>query len=370
MLEPELFLKALLEREISFFAGVPDSLMKGFLSCLQENVEHHFITANEGAAVAMATGYHLATTKIPLVYLQNSGLGNTVNPLTSLANKEVYSIPMLLMIGWRGQPGKKDEPQHRKMGESLLKLLQALEVPFVVFSENVVWKKQLDEAIELAKKTSHPVALVVEDKFFSDRDIATANSYELSAAQVIEKIFPLIDESTLVVCTTGKIGRLFYAINEKHDFKIRKYLLNVGAMGHAASIALGLATFRDEKIILLDGDGSVLMHMGSLAVAGTSSLNNLNYIVLNNGAHQSVGGQPTKGFDVDFSLVAKACGFAKATQITSTLQLEQCVKNFQSQKQFIEIRINTVMPESLPRPKENFIVAKENLMKALKLLPE
>jgi phosphonopyruvate decarboxylase len=370
MLEPELFLNALLGKDISFFAGVPDSLMKGFLTCVEERVKDHFITANEGAAVAMATGYHLATNKIPLVYLQNSGLGNTVNPLTSLANKEVYGIPMLLMVGWRGQPEKKDEPQHQKMGESVLQFLQLLGIPHFVFSEQSEWKEELSKAIILTKKINHPVALVVEDKFFSDYDIAAANPYELSAGQVIEALFPLIDENTLVVCTTGKIGRLFYAVNEKNNFRIKKYLLNIGAMGHASSIALGLARFSDNKIILLDGDGSLLMHMGSLAIAGTTQVNSLNYIVLNNGSHQSVGGQPTKGLDVDFSLMAKACGFENSIQIISEIQFKKWVETFKSEKQFVEIRINTNMPESLPRPKESFTAAKENLMKALKILPE
>lgn len=367
MLEPQLFLDALLNSGISFYAGVPDSLMKGFLTCVEEKVKDHFITANEGAAIAMATGYHLATNKIPLMYLQNSGLGNAVNPLTSLANKEVYGIPMLLMIGWRGQPGKKDEPQHQKMGESVLQLLQTLAIPQFIFSEGSEWEKELNNAILLTKKTNHPVALVVEDKFFSDHEIATANSYELSAGQIIEKLFPLFDENTLIVCTTGKIGRLFYAINEKNNFKIKKYLLNVGAMGHASSIALGLAKFSPNKVVLLDGDGSLLMHMGSLAVAGATAVSNLNYIVLNNGVHQSVGGQPTKGFEVDFSAIAKACGFEKAVQIISEPELNHWIGNFQSQKQFVEIRINTNMPESLPRPKESFAAAKENLMKALKV---
>lgn len=370
MLEPELFLKALLEKEVSFFAGVPDSLMKGFLTCVQEKVEQHFITANEGAAVAMATGYHLATNKVPLVYLQNSGLGNAVNPLTSLANKEVYGIPMLLMIGWRGQPGKKDEPQHQKMGESILPLLQALGIPCFIFSERVQWKEELSEAIGLTKNTNHPVALLIEDKFFLDQEIEAVNQYKLSAERVIETLFPLFDENTIVICTTGKIGRLFYAINEKHDFKIKKYILNVGAMGHASSIALGLAEFSNHRIILLDGDGSLLMHMGSLAVAGAAPINNFNYIVLNNGVHQSVGGQPTNGFDVDFSLVAKGCGFNNANQIVSESQLKEWVDTFQNGKQFVEVRINTSMPESLPRPKESFEDAKKNLMKALKILPE
>lgn len=370
MLAPELFLNALFKKDISFFSGVPDSLLKGFLTCLQQNAEHHFIMANEGAAVAMAAGYHLATNKTGLVYLQNSGLGNTINPLTSLANKEVYGIPLLLMIGWRGQPGKKDEPQHQKMGEAVLHLLQALEIPYFIFSAGKEWEGQLDEAVLLTKKINHPVALVIEEQFFKDRELSINNNYELSAEQVIENLFPVFDENTLIVCTSGKIGRVFYAVNEKHGFKIRKYLLNVGAMGHASSIALALAKFCSEKIVLLDGDGSLLMHMGSLAVAGSISTDNFHYILLNNGAHQSVGGQPTTGFTVDFTLMAKACAFENTLQIKTASELEKWIKNFQNRKQFVEIRINTITPEHLPRPKESFTSAKENLTKALQTSAE
>jgi phosphonopyruvate decarboxylase len=367
MLEPELFFNTLLKKDISFFSGVPDSLMKGFLTCVQKNAEHHFITANEGAAVAMTTGYYLATNKVGLVYLQNSGLGNAINPLTSLANKEVYGVPMLLMIGWRGQPGKKDEPQHQKMGEIVLQLLQVLGIQYFIFSAGKEWEKPLDDAILLTKKINHPVALVIEGDFFKDTEIKINDRYELSAEQVIESLFDVFDSNTLVICTTGKIGRLFYAVNEKHDLKITKYLMNVGAMGHASSIALALAKFTAEKIVLLDGDGSLLMHMGSLPLAGSIDIDNLNYILLNNGAHQSVGCQPTIGFVVDFSVIAGACGFENTVQITSASGLEQWVKKFQSKKQFIEIRINTKMPENLPRPKESFTSAKENLMKALQI---
>jgi phosphonopyruvate decarboxylase len=370
MLEPELFFNALLKKDISFFSGVPDSLMKGFLTCVQKNAEHHFITANEGAAVGMASGYYLATNKVALVYLQNSGLGNAINPLTSLANKEVYGVPMILMIGWRGQPGKRDEPQHQKMGEIVLLLLQALGIQYFIFSAGNEWEKQLEEAILLTKKINHPVALVIEENFFRDREIKINDRYELSAEQVIESLFDVFDRNTLVVCTTGKIGRLFCAVNEKHDLKITKYLLNAGAMGHASSIALALAKFTREKIVLLDGDGSLLMHLGSLPVIGSIDMDNLNYILLNNGAHQSVGCQPTTGFAVDFSVIAGACGFENTVQITTTSELEQWVKNFQSKKQFIEIRINTKMPENLPRPKESFTSAKQNLMKALQIRQE
>jgi phosphonopyruvate decarboxylase len=253
------------------------------------------------------------------------------------------------------------------MGECTLSLLQVLGIPYFIFSLQCDWEKQLHEAIIMTEENSFPVALVIEDHFFEDRHLSFSNEYELSAEKVIGDLFRLFDGATAVVCTTGKIGRLFYAINEKNKPPVTKYLLNVGAMGHASSLALGLASFSKTKVFLLDGDGSLLMHMGSLAVAGTSSINNFNYILLNNGIHQSVGGQPTKGFDVDFCMIAKGCGFESVNRIETRIELEQWAKSFHSTKQFAEIRINTDMPNDLPRPRESFPDSKENLMKALQL---
>jgi phosphonopyruvate decarboxylase len=364
MIGPQSFLDALHETGIRFFTGVPDSLMKGFLACVQEKEKEHIITANEGAAVAMASGYHLATGKTGLVYLQNSGLGNLINPLTSLANREVYGFPMLLMIGWRGQPGKKDEPQHQKMGVSTIKLLEVLEIPFFVFNKDCDWQKQLREAVFLANEKSQPVALVIEDGFFQDTGLVARNDNQLSAADIIEAFYPSLDHDAVVVCTTGKIGRLFYSINRQHQNRIGQFFLNVGAMGHASSIAAALARYSQRKIVLLDGDGALLMHMGSLAVIGGMKLKNLHYYLLNNGAHQSVGGQPTAAFEIDCCAIAKACGFENTQLIITKKDMDQWL-SLEDKSGFTEFRINTQMPEQLPRPEEHFTAAKEKLMNLL-----
>lgn len=366
MITGEVFLKELQKQGIEFFSGVPDSLMKGFLSCLH-SYPNHYITSNEGGALAMAAGYHLATGLVPLVYLQNSGLGNLINPLTSLADKEVYSIPLILLIGWRGEPGKKDEAQHKKMGAVTIPLLKALEVPFYIFSNDIgqQWVDDLTKAVHSAKELNQPVALVIQNDFFSDNETELDVSYELSAKNVIEGILPLVDAQDIVVCTTGKIGRLFYDLNQQNDKKIEKYFLNTGAMGHAGLIATALATYSNKHVILLDGDGSLLMHLGNLATH-VSLQANICYIVLNNGAHQSVGGQPTAGFSVDFCSIAKACGFEKTFIIENEISFKKWQTEYRKEKQFVEIRINTLMPAKLPRPDENFREAKNLFMTAIK----
>jgi phosphonopyruvate decarboxylase len=367
MVDPNEFLLQVEQYAFHFFAGVPDSLMKGFLTCLN-NRQNHFVTANEGAALAMAAGYHLATGQTGLVYLQNSGLGNLINPLTSLADKEVYGIPMLLMIGWRGRPGIKDEPQHKKMGTITTALLDVLEVPYVLFrsTDEQTWMNLLNQSVAKAQQLSQPVALVFEEGFFDDTGNDLPNEYALTSEVVLESIIKAVGDDVVIVANTGRTGRLFYQLNKGDSHKIKKYFLNVGAMGHASSIAAGLAKFSQHRVVLLDGDGSLLMHMGSLAVIGSFNLSNLSYIVLNNGAHQSVGGQKTVGFSTDFCSIAKACGFKDVGLITGKSRLDQWLLGAFRDNEFVEIRINTHMPENLPRPAESFVEAKQQLMKEVK----
>jgi phosphonopyruvate decarboxylase len=366
MIQAEDFYAGLEEGGIGFYTGVPDSLMKGFLSFIQEKAKDHVIAANEGAAVALAAGYHLATGKTGLVYLQNSGLGNLVNPLTSMADETVYGIPMLLMIGWRGQPGKKDEPQHLKMGAATTALLEVLGVPVFHFSNDQEWKHLLKEAIQTAAGKQKPVALLIGEGFFADKDLPVTMSHELSAEDLLQQIYPLLQAKDIVVCTTGKIGRLFYKVNGQNGNRIKRYFLNAGAMGHAGSVAAAISAHHTARVILLDGDGSLLMHLGTLSNNATIAGPQFLYLLLNNGAHQSVGGQPTAGFHVDFCSIARACGFELTVQVIDQQQLKQWIGGGMGGKQFVEIRINTKMPERLPRPVENFTEAKSTFMKALK----
>jgi phosphonopyruvate decarboxylase len=366
MIQPFHFLQQLTQAGISFFTGVPDSLLKGLITAIERSEkETHFIAANEGAALGLAAGYHLATGGLPVVYLQNSGLGNLINPLTSLTDKAMYGIPALLIVGWRGEPGVEDEPQHKVMGEITPSLLHQLHVPFIVIKkgDDHEWRESLVEAIEVCQKEKRPVALLVESGVFPEDELGINNEYELTAAEVVEAVYNKLKPDDIVICTTGKIGRTFYQLNSEQN-KISRYFLSVGSMGHALSIATGLALYRRERVFVLDGDGALLMHMGALTLPATLRLNNLHYILINNGAHQSVGAQPTLGFQVDFAAIAKGCGFQAPLTVHRKESLLSSMERLQD-TYFLEVRVNTQTGESLPRPSTTPKEAKEAFMTAL-----
>lgn len=366
MIQPNQFLDQLSAAGIEFFTGVPDSLLKGLLTALDRWPRgHHLVAVNEGAAAGLAAGYHLATGKLPLVYLQNSGLGNLINPLTSLADREMYGIPMLLLIGWRGEPGVPDEPQHKIMGRISPSLLHQINVPFAVLKkdDSQGWKESLHDAIATSLKEKKPVALLVESGVFPDDHLEPSNAYELSAEEAMECVYPALSASDIVVCTTGKIGRAFYRVNQSRQ-KISQYFLNVGAMGHALSVATGLAMHTHNRVILFDGDGALLMHMGALALPPSLSLTNLHYILLNNGAHQSVGSQQTLGFQVDFCAIARGCGFTNPVLVSEKEALAKASRIL-TEIDFLEIRINTSEKSGLPRPGLTPAKAKEIFMQAI-----
>jgi phosphonopyruvate decarboxylase len=370
MIRPERLYQYLTEKDVSFFTGVPDSLLKHFLKYLQDHsgAGQHTITANEGLAVALASGYHFSTGKLPLVYLQNSGLGNIINPLTSLADREMYSVPMLLMIGWRGRPGTKDEPQHSKMGRITLPLLEALEIPYYILDEEEVSVfKKIDEAIAEAVNKQQPVALVVPEEIFTAYEgIVEPDDYSLLREHVIKELVTALQGNEMVVCTTGKIGREFYEQNYNQGKKISRYLLCAGAMGHASHIALGIQRKPGEKMIMLDGDGAVLMHMGSLATLGRHAGDGFIHIVINNGSHESVGGQPTEGFNIDLCGVARACGYQQTVCITREGELKLWLSKGFTGTQFAEIRTNKLSRANLGRPAGEPVDWKKDFMNASK----
>lgn len=371
MIIPEKFYYELQKRGIQFYTGVPDSLMKSFLKYVEQKTErsNHIIAANEGLAIALATGYYLRTGLLPLVYMQNSGLGNAVNPLMSIADKEVYGIPMLLLIGWRGMPGTKDEPQHKKMGRITKGLLECMEIPvFEITSSENLLEEKLNSAIEKSFTLQQPVALLAHPGCFIDYNISIPESnYPLSRAQVLEKFIQKCKGNEIIVCTTGKTGREFYELNKIHDEKINKYFLSVGGMGLANHIALGLADDK-KKIIMFDGDAAMLMHLGSITQIGLQETNPaFLHILLNNGSHESVGAQPTLGFATDLCGIAAACGYKKTISITNEIELDAWLAHdfFKDEKQFVEIRINNVSNSNLGRPEGKPQEWKNNLMKNL-----
>ncbi|MGC3954894.1 MAG: phosphonopyruvate decarboxylase [Propionicimonas sp.] len=316
------------ERGIDLFAGVPDSLLQDLCACIEElsPPEKNIITANEGNAVGLACGYHIATGKYAAVYLQNSGLGNTVNPLLSLAHPQVYGVPMLLIIGWRGEPGVKDEPQHVAQGRLTLPTLDTLEVPYQVLDPEQ-WEAQLDRAVEQLRTTSAPVALVVRKGAFSKHAPAPRpTTLPLTREAALEVVLGEIGPEAFVVSTTGKTSREVFEIRERrgeghsHDF------LTVGGMGHAASIAAGVCLGTEQNVYCIDGDGGFLMHLGSIPVIAQRVRPNFRYLMINNGAHESVGGQPTVAFDIDTAAVLTAAGFERVEVVRDEAELPAAVQ--------------------------------------------
>lgn len=375
MIHAEQLYNFLNEQGVDFYTGVPDSLLRHFLQYIQDHApkEKHVITANEGLAIALAAGYHLNSGKIPLVYLQNSGLGNTINPLTSLTNKEMYSVPMLLMIGWRGRPGIKDEPQHKKMGAITSPLLDLLEVPhYLLEKDEEASFKKIEQAVAKAISIQGPVALLVPEEIFElYNGNAQPDPYTLERMEVVRRIIDRLDKNDTVICTTGKIGREFYEQNLAAGKKISRYLLNTGAMGHANQIGLGILMAGIPRVIILDGDGSLLMHLGALPTIAAQIKNGFIHILLNNGCHESVGGQPTAALSADCCGIATACGFKKIFRIVNDAELQDWLSNHcnSGETQFVEIRISRKSEKVTGRPAGKPEDWKNDFMAALRNKP-
>lgn len=360
MIDVEYFFNKIKKNGTNFFTGVPDSLLKNICAYITDKSSgfEHIIAANEGNATAIAMGNYLATGNIPLVYMQNSGLGNIVNPILSLADKEVYSIPMLLMIGWRGQPGVKDEPQHVKQGRITESLLQAMEIPYSILSPNLS-VEQVDEFIAEAYssviKNNSPYAFLVEKQSFSKYDLEDKyiNRYSLNREEALEQVINCLDEKDIVVSTTGVLSRELYEYREQCNVGHGRDFLTVGGMGHANQIALGIAISKPNRnVICLDGDGAVLMHMGSLALNASINTPNYKHIVFNNRVHDSVGGQPTASPDIDISELGKVLGYSYVDSVSEKNEIVASVKTLLTNDKngLLEIKINKGVRPDLTRP--------------------
>ena len=372
MIEPSSFYNELKKEEIDFFVGVPDSLLKNFCSFVDDNIEkdNHIIAANEGNAISIASGYHLATKKIPVVYMQNSGLGNCINPLTSLADKEVYSIPMLLIIGWRGEPGKKDEPQHLKQGRITREQLKILDIDYFVIDENTDEKSCLEKVIKRINKNSSPVAILVKENTFKKYKLKNKQKtiYKLKREEAIEEIINLSNDSDIFISTTGKTSRELYEIR-KNKGDAQKDFLTVGSMGHVSSIALGVAIgLKKQRVICLDGDGSLIMHLGSLPIIGAISPKNLIHVILNNCAHESVGGQPTVANEIDFEKLSSALNYKNFFQSSNVKQINDCWSQLIDSEgpSLFLINIKSSSRKDLGRPESSPIENKESFMEFIK----
>lgn len=374
MLNCELFYKLLNNYEIDFFTGVPDSLLKDFCAYITDNVlaANNIITANEGSAIALAAGYHLSTGKSGLVYMQNSGQGNSINPLASLVDRKVYCIPVLLLIGWRGRTGKKDEPQHVKQGQITLKLLDVLEIPYEILPKSMEkTEKSIQRATDYMKKTSSPYALVVRNGTFEPHIIKKEmkNSYELTREDALKLVINHLNKDDIVVSTTGMISRELFEYREKLGHGHDKDFLTVGSMGHSSQIALGIALSKlNTQVYCLDGDGAVIMHMGSLAIIGQQAPINFKHIVLNNGAHDSVGGQPTAGFKIDIASIANSCDYKLVMRAETSKEIPQKMNLLKTANgpALLEIRVNKGYRKDLGRPTISPLENKKAFMNFIK----
>lgn len=370
MISPAFFIETLKKHGIDFFAGVPDSLLKNICAYITDHVDsdHNIITANEGAAVGLAAGYHLATGKAGVVYMQNSGQGNIINPLASLTDKEVYNIPLLLLIGWRGRPGVHDEPQHVKQGKVTTGLLNVMGVNYEVLAkEEDKALKQIEKAV-IALRNNEVFALVIEKDTFDEYKLQNVelNDLTMSREEAIRAVAASIGEKDCIVSTTGMISRELFeyrtAMNQGHE----RDFLTVGSMGHASQIALGIALEKkDRKVWCFDGDGATIMHMGSMAIVASRKPENYIHVVFNNGAHDSVGGQPTVGLKIDLPAVAKAVGYAQTYSTDNMESLSSILRQISKAGQgpvLLEVKVKKGNRKDLGRPTTTPIENKEALM--------
>jgi phosphonopyruvate decarboxylase len=358
MLSPHDFYMNCLKQGVQFYVGVPDSLLQNFCAYLMDHLPSHLhvIAANEGGAVALATGHYLATGSISLVYLQNSGQGNAANPLLSLADPEVYGIPMLLLVGWRGEPGVHDEPQHIKQGRVMNALFDAMEIPYEILdTEHESSARQVARMLALVKQKNRPGALIVRKDTFESYAMqnASVNPYPLSREEAIEQIAAILPSQAVMVGTTGHISRELFEYRIRHGDNHNQDFLTVGSMGHASQIALGIALSQPNRTVCcLDGDGALLMHLGAMPLIAQSHCSNIQHIVLNNGAHGSVGGQPTVAFSISLREIAKGCGYASVQSVKTLEELIGALTsmNNTSGPAFLEIKVSAGVRKDLGRP--------------------
>ena len=369
MIDVDNFLEFLAKKKITFFTGVPDSVLKFFLQRVSQlEKKDHVETFNEGSAVSLAIGYNLATNKIPCVYLQNSGLGNAINPLISIAHPKVYSVPLLLLIGWRGSPYVKlDEPQHNEKGKITRDILKLLGIRFLIIrsKKNFV---EIAKLINFAKKKNKPVALLVENNTFTSKKIKTKKKFNndgLKREDVIRELLEKIKKTTKIISTTGYTSRELFQLRKNENIKVGKDFYMVGGMGHSLMVSLGYSLKKNNEVICLDGDGSILMHFGSIRTTGIFGKKNLKHIVFNNYCHESVGGQRTYSENLSFDKIARDLGYKNIFKINDKLNLKnQLVKFLKSNgPSMLEIIIDTGTINNLKRPK-NFLKIKKNFTKS------
>lgn len=356
MVNQEQLFKALEDQGIDFFTGVPDSLLNDFCLylCHHYDNDRHIMAANEGNAIAIAAGHYLATGKIPVVYMQNSGIGNATNPLLSLAHESVYGIPMILVIGWRGDPAIKDHAQHKKQGELTPVLMKDMDIPFEVLYDDETAIEKFLWAANKAKEISSPVALIAKKGILTQKEKHQEypESTLMNREEAISVVIDIFGSNAIYLATTGRATRELHEQLKLHGIAAGHEFLNVGSMGHVSSVALGMAMAQpDKKIIIFDGDAAAVMHMGSLATIGRYQPKNLIHIVLNNGVNESVGGQPSAGQVINLTSIANACGYATSIYVEKSRDLKMVIDLLADSGKpvFIDVHVRQGIRKDMPK---------------------
>lgn len=373
MVDLKQLFKSLDEKDVKFFTGVPDSLLNNFCLYLVNNIPdgQHVMAANEGNAIAIAAGHYLATGNIPVVYMQNSGIGNATNPLLSLTHECVYGIPMVLVIGWRGDPSINDHVQHKKQGELTPVLMKDMDVPYEILDSDATVVEKFAWAVAKAKEMSSPVALIAKKAILAEKvkkqEYPASNL--MNREEAISAVVDVMGEGAIYLGTTGRATRelneqlKMHGIGEGHEFQ------NVGSMGHVSSVGLGIALAKpDQKVVVFDGDAAVVMHMGALATNCRYKAGNLIHIVLNNGVNESVGGQPSAGYVVNLTEVAAACGYRTAGRAVETKEELQAFLQDDKKGEmplFVDVHVRQGIRSDMPKLNIDHKAQKEALMKYL-----
>lgn len=373
MIRPQFFYDTLAGYGIDFYAGVPDSLLKNLCAYITDHADaaHNIIAANEGGAMGLAAGHYLATNQIPVVYMQNSGEGNIINPLASLTDPDVYNIPVLLVIGWRGKPGVHDEPQHVKQGKVTTGLLNVMGIDYTVLSkEEEKADAQIKKAVAYMQATKQCYALVIEKDTFDTYILQNVekNDLTMSREEAIQTVAAALDEKDVIVSTTGMISRELFEYRTQMNQGHERDFLTVGSMGHASQIALGIAMAKpDRRVWCFDGDGATIMHMGSMAIVANKTPKNYVHVVFNNGAHDSVGGQPTVGLKIDLPAIAKAVGYKHVYSCNTKDYLQELLQTLIKQDGpiLLQVCVKKGNRKDLGRPTTTPIQNKEALMEFL-----
>lgn len=360
-----------------FYTGVPDSQLKALCNYLMSEYgidqKHHIIAANEGNCTALAAGYHLATGKVPVVYMQNSGEGNIINPVASLLNDKVYAIPVVFIVGWRGEPGIHDEPQHIYQGEVTVKLLGDMDIRSFVIGKDTTDEEveaAMDEFKDILSKGKDVAFVIRKGALSYDEKVKYENNNTMVREEIIQHIVKASGEDP-IVSTTGKASRELFETRVANGQSHKYDFLTVGSMGHSSSIALGVAINKpDTRVWCVDGDGAVLMHMGSMAVLGANAPKNMIHVIINNGAHETVGGMPTVASKIDLVAIAKACGYPYAVSVDSfdALDAELKAAKDRNELSLIEVKCSIGARDNLGRPTTSAIENKQNFMEYLKML--